>query len=252
VIGGSDSSGGAGITRDVCVLADWDVDAAIAITAVTVQTDRAVTAIHHMPPELIAEQITSALSSGSIAAIKIGMVGCMSSLQAVLGALPSSVALPVVLDPVLTASSGRALLEDDAIVMLCRQLLPRVTLLTPNIPEAAVLLQGSAAVDEIDMRSQARALLQFGAQAVLLKGGHASGDDAVDVLVTQQGAVESLRAARIAATLRGTGCMLAAAVAARLAIRTPLLQACTEAKQYVNERLQAARSRAAAPAATLE
>ena len=242
VIGGSDSSGGAGITRDVCALTDWHVEAAVAITAVTVQTDRTVRSIHHVPPEVIAEQITSALAMHSIAAIKIGMLGCLRSLQAVLAALPSGSAPPVVLDPVLTASSGRALLEADAVAMLCRQLLPRVTLLTPNIPEAAALLQRSVASDQASMQLQAQALLELGPQAVLLKGGHATSAEAVDVLVTREGTVESLRAPRVAATMRGTGCMLASVIAARLAVHAPLLQACVESKRYVNERLQAVRA----------
>ena len=237
VIGGSDSSGGAGITRDVSTLADWQVDAAVAITAVTAQTDREVLAIEHMPAQLIVAQITSALAAHRIAAIKIGMLGCVQSLQAVLAALPVSDAPPVVLDPVLMASSGRALLDDAAVALLARQLLPRVTVLTPNIPEAAVLLQSPLANDVVTMTSQARALLALGPQAVLLKGGHASGARAVDVLVTQQGVTESLQAERVAASLRGTGCMLASVIAARLALGVPLLRACSEAKQYVRERL---------------
>jgi hydroxymethylpyrimidine/phosphomethylpyrimidine kinase len=237
VIGGSDSSGGAGVTRDVCTLTHWQVDAAVAITAVTAQTDREVVAIQHVSAQLITQQIITALAAHSIAVIKIGMLGCLASLQAVLAALPVSDAPPVVLDPVLLASSGRALLDAEAITMLVEQLLPRVTVLTPNIPEAAVLLQRCVASDALTMAAQAEALLALGPQAVLLKGGHANGAEAVDVLVTRSGAIESLAAARVTATLRGTGCMLASVIAARLAMQVPLPQACLEAKEYVHRRL---------------
>jgi hydroxymethylpyrimidine/phosphomethylpyrimidine kinase len=241
VIGGSDSSGGAGITRDVGTLADWQVEAAVAITAVTAQTDCKVNTIHHVPQQVIAEQISSAVHAHSIAAIKIGMLGCRASLQAVLATLPAS-GCPVVLDPVMLASSGAALLDEDAVALLCQELLPRVMVLTPNMAEAASLLRRSIANDAAAMQTQALELLELGPQAVLLKGGHASGAEAVDVLVSRTGAVEKLALPRISATLRGTGCMLASVLAARLAVRVPLLQACADAKRYVNERLQAARS----------
>jgi hydroxymethylpyrimidine/phosphomethylpyrimidine kinase len=236
LIGGADSSGGAGITRDVATLSAFGVSAAVAITAVTAQTDARVSAIHHVPPEMIAEQITTALAARSIAAVKIGMLGCAASLQAVTSAL-RNVRCAIVLDPVLVASSGRVLLEESALVALRAELLPRATLLTPNIPEAATLLGTSLAVDESMMAAQARALLELGPQAVLLKSGHGSGAQAVDLLMTADRS-ERLVAPRLAATLRGTGCMLASAVSAGLAIDKPLLEACVQAKRYVTEQLQ--------------
>ncbi len=241
VIGGSDSSGGAGVTRDVAVLAELGIEAAVAITAVTAQTDQQVSRIQHVAPDIIAEQIRCALAARNIAAIKIGMLGCRASLDAVIASLPAD--CPLVLDPVLTASSGRALLDADAMACLRSQLMPRATMLTPNIPEAAVLLQCAPAQDDSALLEQARALLQLGPGAVLLKGGHATGEESLDLLVTRSGTLERLRAPRIAVTLRGTGCMLAAAVAAGLAHGESLLEVSRRAKNYVHEQLQRALDR---------
>lgn len=237
VIGGSDSSGGAGVARDVATLAALGVPAAVAITAVTAQTDGLVSAIHHVPPALIVEQITTALHARPIAAIKIGMLGCLASLHAVAAAL-TDVRAEIVLDPVLVSSSGRALLEEAALAELRSRLLPRAALLTPNIPEAAALLQAALAEDEPALLAHAQALLALGPQAVLLKNGHGSGAQAVDLLMTRAGVVEHLAAPRLATSLRGTGCMLASAIAAGLARRQPLLEACTRAKHYVTAQLQ--------------
>lgn len=241
VIGGSDSSGGAGVTRDVTVLAEFGIEAAVAITAVTAQTDQQVNRIQHVPPDVISEQIRCALTARNIAAIKIGMLGCRASLDAVITSLPA--ACPLVLDPVLTASSGRVLLDADAMTGLRMQLIPRATVLTPNMPEAAVLLQCAAAQGDSALLEQARALLALGPGAVLLKGGHAAGSESLDLLVTRSGTVERLRATRIAVTLRGTGCMLSSAVAAGLARGESLLEASRRAKNYVHEQLQRALER---------
>jgi hydroxymethylpyrimidine/phosphomethylpyrimidine kinase len=237
LIGGTDSSGGAGITRDVATLSAFGVSAAVAITAVTAQTDTCVTAIHHVPPAVIADQITTALTSRTISAIKIGMLGSTASLQAVAAALART-SCHLVLDPVLVSSSGMLLLEVAALADLHALLLPHVTLLTPNIPEAAALLQTSPAADESALLLQARALLDLGPHAVLMKSGHGSGPTAVDLLVSRDGRVERLSAPRLPTSLRGTGCRLASGIAAGLALQQPLLEACSQAKRYVTEQLQ--------------
>jgi len=237
LIGGTDSSGGAGITRDVATLSAFGVSAAVAITAVTAQTDASVTAIHYVPPAVIAQQITTALTSRTITVIKIGMLGSTAALQMVAAAL-SRTRCQLVLDPVLMSSSGALLLEEAALAALHTLLLPHVTLLTPNIPEAAALLQTAPAADESAMLLQARALLELGPQAVLMKSGHGVGPTAVDVLVTRDGGVERLSAARLPTHLRGTGCRLASAIAAGLALQQPLLGACSQAKRHVTEQLQ--------------
>jgi hydroxymethylpyrimidine/phosphomethylpyrimidine kinase len=237
LIGGSDSSGGAGITRDVTTLTDLGVSAAVAITAVTAQTDTCVTQIHHVPAAVLVAQIAAARATRNIAAIKSGMLGTTASLQAVADAGLDAAHCPWVLDPVLVSSSGALLLEAAALHVLRSQLLPRVAVLTPNLPEAAALLQTAAATDEPSMLEQGRALLELGPTAVLMKGGHASGAAAVDLLLMRGGRVERLWAARLPTTLRGTGCMLASAIAARLAEGESLLDACACAKRYVTEQL---------------
>jgi hydroxymethylpyrimidine/phosphomethylpyrimidine kinase len=215
------------------------VSAAVAITAVTAQTDTCVTAIHHVPPAVITEQITTALASRTISAIKIGMLGSAASLQAVAAALAHT-SCHLVLDPVLVSSSGTLLLEAAALAAMRTLLLPHVTLLTPNIPEAAALLQTSPAADESALLLQAHALLELGPQAVLMKSGHGNGPTAVDLLVSRDGRVERLSAPRLPASLRGTGCRLASGIAAGLALQQPLLEACSQAKRYVTEQLQQA------------
>jgi hydroxymethylpyrimidine/phosphomethylpyrimidine kinase len=232
VIAGSDSSGGAGIARDLSTLADLKVPALCAVTAVTVQSAERVLAVHPLSGALVGEQMTAALSYGAPAAIKIGMLASAEVVQAVAAALPPRV--PVVLDPVLAATSGGELLDAAGRAALPR-LLPRVTLLTPNIPEAASLLALTPAHDEPTRLAQARALLALGPEAVLLKGGHADGAQAVDLLVTRTHGVHRLSALRQPGTRRGTGCALATAIAAYLAQGVALAEACARGKHYMSE-----------------
>jgi hydroxymethylpyrimidine/phosphomethylpyrimidine kinase len=232
VIAGSDSSGGAGIARDLATLADLKVRALCAVTAVTVQSAERVLAVHPLGAALVREQIRSAIACGAPAAIKIGMLANEDIVHAVRAALPAGV--PVVLDPVLAASSGGELLDAAGRAALPR-LLPRVTLLTPNIPEAARLLAVTPADDEEARLAQAHALLALGPEAVLLKGGHAQGSEAVDLLVTRADGVQRLRAPRRPGTRRGTGCALSSAVAAYLAQGLELAEACARGKHHVSE-----------------
>jgi hydroxymethylpyrimidine/phosphomethylpyrimidine kinase len=232
VIAGSDSSGGAGVTRDLRVLTECGVDALCAITAVTAQTNARTGAIHHIPAHLIKEQLVAAFASRTLNAIKIGMLGTAASVQAVAAALPEPTA-PLVIDPVLVASSGGTLLDDDGIKALRQHLLPRTTLFTPNIPEAATLLRESPADDVTSMIEQAQRLLRMGPKAVLLKGGHAPGDEAVDVLVWNDGDSLILASPRSTAQRRGTGCAFASAAAASLARGASINDACRAAKRYI-------------------
>lgn len=238
VIAGSDSSGGAGLLRDTQVLTQFEVDARCAVTAVTAQTNTHVSAVHHVPPELIRQQIKSALETGEIAAIKIGMLGTRAAIQAVAESLPAPDRIPIVLDPVLMSSSGKSLLEKTGLNALRELLMPRVSLVTPNLPEAAALLEEEVATSEAGMLDHAQRLLRFDVQAVLLKGGHATGEESVDVLVTLSDPPIYMRAARRAATLRGTGCALSSAIAAGLALKMPLGAACERAKAYVWSEIQ--------------
>ena len=237
VIAGTDSSGGAGLACDVATLARFGVEALAAVTAVTAQTDGEVRAVELMPPPLVSAQITAALATRRAAAVKIGMLGSRAIVETIAAALPAREVVPLVLDPVLAATSGAALLDAAGRAALSALLLPRATLLTPNIPEAAMLLGAERASSAEEIIEQGRALCARGAIAVLIKGGHASGALATDWLVTQAGEVHELCAPRLAASRRGTGCALASAIAAGLAGRLPLAAACQRAKEHVTELL---------------
>lgn len=237
VIAGSDSSGGAGLARDVRTLADSGVDALCAITAVTAQSDDRLAGIHPVPGEMVSLQIEAALRTRRPDAVKIGMLGTRAAVLAVAAALEPYPQIPVVLDPVLATSSGGALLDLGGRKALIECLLPRVSLVTPNVPEAAALLDEEVASEERTLIDQARRILSLGPCAVLVKGGHAGGDEAVDWLLARGEAPERLAAPRVRTGQRGTGCALASAIAAQLARGKPLGEACRRAKQYVLDRL---------------
>jgi len=235
-IGGTDSSGGAGVTRDAEVLAECGVAGTFAVAAVTAQSNARVIAVQSVSPEVLREQIRAALETHDVAAVKIGMLGTRNVIEAVADALPSRDAVPIVLDPVLAASSGGALVDAEAVDALREALLPRASLITPNVPEAARLLRDDEANDLAGMTAQAVGLCEHGPRAVLLKGGHAGGENAIDVLVGAGIDIERLSSPRSAVRLRGTGCMLASAIAAGLALGMPLADACRFGKRYIDSR----------------
>ena len=238
VIGGTDSSGGAGLARDLATLAHLRTRAVCAVTAVTAQSDRAVSAVHVVPVDVVRAQITAALATCAVAAIKIGMLATRATVEAVADALPPRGRVPLVLDPVLASSSGAALLDAAGRSALRELLLARATILTPNIPEAAALLEQPPAHAEAELVSQGRALLALGPEAVLLKGGHGTGLEATDLLLQSDAAPRRLSAPRLLATRRGTGCTLASAIAAALAAGCDVSEACVRAKQHVTQLLQ--------------
>lgn len=239
VIAGSDSSGGAGIVRDLSVLADLRIESLCAITAVTAQTHGHVVSVHHVPPEIVRTQIRAALESSAIGAIKIGMLGTGATVSAVADCLARAGAIPVVLDPVLLSSSGGVLLDEEGQAEMRARLFPLTTVLTPNIPEAASLCGTAPATSREELLEQARALVAMGARSVLLKGGHAEGAEAVDLLLTAQGAPQWLSSPRLDARCRGTGCALASAITASLASGQSVEDACRNGKQYVLSMLAA-------------
>lgn len=239
VIAGSDSSGGAGVVRDLTVLADLGVDALCAITAVTAQTHDHVVSVHHVPPEIVRTQIRAALDSRAVGAIKIGMLGTAATASAVADSLPRDGTIPVVLDPVLLSSSGGVLLDEEGRAALQSRLLPLATVLTPNIPEAATLCGAAPAASRMALLEQARLLVSRGARAVLLKGGHADGAEATDLLLTANGAPQWLSSPRLDGRCRGTGCALASAIAAGLASGQSVADACHNGKRYVLSMLKA-------------
>jgi hydroxymethylpyrimidine/phosphomethylpyrimidine kinase len=237
VIAATDSSGGAGITRDVRVLAEFEIDALCAITAVTAQSDSRIVALHHVSPKLIRAQVAAAFETRSVAAIKIGALGTRATVEAVVESIPQSVTIPVVLDPVLVSSSGGVLLDSGGREAMLKYLFPRAMLVTPNVPEAAALLEEDIATSERVLIEQAQSLLALGPQAVLLKGGHLDGGEAVDLLVSGNHGPQRIASERLRAISRGTGCALASAIAAGLASGLSLFHASQQAKRYVVEML---------------
>jgi hydroxymethylpyrimidine/phosphomethylpyrimidine kinase len=238
-IAGSDSSGGAGIEADLKTFSALGVYGAAIITALTAQNTRGVFAIHDVPADFIAAQINAVFTDLDAGAVKIGMLGNAPAIEVVTAALDRYRPRNVVLDPVMVASSGERLLHEDAIGRL-RALISRARVVTPNLAEAAALLDGSPARDEDDMRAQAQKLLALGAGAVLIKGGHGSGPQSVDLLVEAQSCMR-LAAPRVATkNTHGTGCTLASAIAAGLARGLALEAAAREAKAYVSAAIAAA------------
>jgi hydroxymethylpyrimidine/phosphomethylpyrimidine kinase len=238
-IAGSDSGGGAGIQADLKTFSALGVYGASVITALTAQNTRGVTGIHDVPADFVTAQIDAVYSDLQVNATKIGMLSQPAAIEAVAAGLERHKVTNVVLDPVMIAASGDRLLAPEAIDVLRRVLIPRATLITPNLPEAAALLDEPEAQSEGEMEKQARQLLALGAKAVLIKGGHANGAESVDFLV-QPNTVARLAAERIPTTnTHGTGCTLSSAVAAGLAKGQSLADAVRDAKAYVTAAIAA-------------
>ena len=231
-IAGSDSSGGAGIQADLKTFSALGVYGASVITALTAQNTKGVFAIHDVPADFITAQIDAAFSDLDVGAVKIGMLSNAAAIDAVVAGLARHRARNIVLDPVLAASSGEKLLQANAIAGL-RKLIGLARVVTPNLPEAAALLDVPPASSEDEMRTQAQKLLALGVGAVLIKGGHGSGPDSVDLLVDAEGC-RRFAAPRVATgNTHGTGCTLSSALAAGLAKGLPLNEAVQQAKTYV-------------------
>ena len=231
-IGGSDSSGGAGIQADLKTLTALGAYAATAITALTVQDTRAVYDILPVPAAFVRRQIEAVLGDLGADAIKTGMLGDIAVVEAVCDALSARPPCPLVVDPVLRATAGQRLLTEPALALLKRRLLPLAALLTPNLPEAEALA-GMAIPDLGAMHQAAAALLTLGVPAVLLKGGHLPGETVVDLLATEEG-VEEFAAPRLPGRhTHGTGCTLASAIAAGLAQGMGLRASVLRARAYV-------------------
>ncbi|WP_394893271.1 hydroxymethylpyrimidine/phosphomethylpyrimidine kinase [Mesorhizobium sp. AaZ16] len=238
VVGGSDSSGGAGITRDVETIAALGVRTCIAVTAVTVQTHEAVLETHHLPPSLVADQMRAALRANKVAAIKIGMLATAQIIAAVVAVLRENRHVPAVLDPVLASSSGGPLLEAGAIGAMKRDLMPLCGLVTPNLIELAALCGLPTAVDDGGILRQGQGLLDAGSQALLIKGGHATGSRSKDILLRPRQPPIRFDAPRLAGSMRGTGCMLASAIAAHLGNARSLEDSVRKGKRFVFMKLR--------------
>jgi len=240
IIAGSDSGGGAGIQADIKTVTALGGYAMTAITALTAQNTLGVEAIHDVPADFVSRQIRMVLDDIGADVIKIGMLGNARVIEAVAEALGEwAVGIPVVLDPVMVAKGGAALLENSAEAALRDRLVGKAALLTPNVPEAEALTgEGISGPD--DLERLGRQLLDMGAGAVLMKGGHMAGETLTDVLVTPAG-VERYSAPRIDTPhTHGTGCTMASACATGLAQGLDLAAAVGRAHAYVAEAIRTA------------
>lgn len=241
-IAGSDSGGGAGIQADLKSFSALGVYGASVITAVTAQNTRTVVAVEAVSPAMVAAQIDAVFGDLDLRAIKIGMVGGSEVIGAVADRLRTYLEthpVPVVLDPVMVAKSGDALLPDEAVAALIENLVPLATVLTPNLPEAARLLGRAPAQTTDEMQDQGRALAALGARHVLMKGGHAVGETCTDLLVGPEPLTLSAPRQKTCNT-HGTGCSLSSAIAAGLAQGMSVPEAVTRAHRWLQGAIAAA------------
>jgi len=240
IVAGSDSSGGAGIQADIKTCAAFGVYSATAITAITAQNTQGVQRVEALAPRLVVDQMRSVLSDIGADVIKIGMLANGEIIEAVADVVATDAEdITVVLDPVLAATSGDALLDASAIDLLKEKLLPLADVITPNTHEAA-LLTGLKVEDAEDMIKAGEALRELGAYAALMKGGHLEGKSVTDILVADEGN-QMMNAPRIYSRhTHGTGCTLASAIASLLAQGAPLEVAVMDAREYVFEAIRTA------------
>ena len=240
IVAGSDSGGGAGIQADIKTVSAFGAYAATAITAITVQNTLGVENVHFVPPDIIADQIRVVLDDIGADAVKTGMLGTAAAVTATAEALARHGAgVPLVVDPVMISKSGARLLDEDAVAQLKRALLPRAALVTPNFPEAEALT-GVAVSGREGAERAGRHLLELGAGAALVTGGHGQSARVDDVLVTRQG-MRVFSSSRLDTRhTHGTGCTLASAVAAGLAQGADLEAAVERAIAYVQKAIRTA------------
>lgn len=238
IIAGSDSGGGAGVQADIKTCAAFGVYSATAITAVTAQNTLGVQQVEIMPEELVRAQIKSVLSDIGADVIKIGMLGDESIINAVAEEVEEFDGF-VILDPVMVATSGDPLLQEGAVKALKEKLLPLADLVTPNVPEAEILT-GQTIKDVDDLTKAGDTLLSHNVYAALMKGGHLKGKSLVDVLVSEEGANIMSGPRLNSRHTHGTGCTLASAVAANMALGAPLDAAVQTAREFVFQAIKTA------------
>jgi hydroxymethylpyrimidine/phosphomethylpyrimidine kinase len=239
-IAGSDSSGGAGIQADLKTFAALGVYGASVITALTAQNTNSVSGIHVVPADFVTAQIDAVFRDLRVDAVKIGMVAELASIDVIVAGLTRWSPKHVVLDPVMVATSGDRLLATQAVDALRTKLMPRASLVTPNLPEAAALLDEPVALSGSAIESQGKRLLAMGCRAVLIKGGHGQGAESIDYLIDSNATI-ALSAPRIATqNTHGTGCSLSSAIAAGLAKGAAMETAVRNAKTWVHAAIAAA------------
>ncbi len=237
-IAGSDSGGGAGIQADLKTFAALGCYGMTAITALTAQNTLGVSGIHGVPPEMLKAQLSAVLDDIGVDAVKIGMLHAPEIVRTVAWALKHYQVQRVVLDPVMVATSGDRLIAPDTVQVLVDELFPLATVITPNLDEAALLLDRPI-VHVHELEAAARDLLAKGAPAVLLKGGHLPGEEVTDLLVARSGMVQRLSSPRIESrNTHGTGCTLSSAIAAHLALGEPLDRAVARARAYILQAIE--------------
>ena len=235
IIAGSDSGGGAGIQGDLKTVTALGGYAATAITALTAQNSQGVFGVLPTPPAFVTQQIRLVLDDMGADCIKTGMLVNADIITAIADAIG---AIPLVIDPVMVSKNGAALLDAQAVGILIQRLLPLAHLITPNIPEAEALL-GRAIATAAEQTQAAHDLLRFGCRAVLLKGGHGGGDQAVDILATAHGTTRFAAPRHPGPAVHGTGCALASAIATGLAQKLTLEAAVTRAHDFVQRAIAA-------------
>lgn len=234
-IAGSDSGGGAGIQADLKTFSALGVYGATAITALTAQNTRAVKGIYEISPEFVINQLETVLEDIEVSAIKVGMLSSVPIIEAVATVLQQHPAIPVVLDPVMVAKSGDPLLGHDAHEALIDVLCPLAHLLTPNVPEAAILTRTTSATCESELIEQAQLLSATRSHAVLMKGGHLDGEQCVDVLLCNRTLTRFAHPRINTVNTHGTGCTLSSAIAAYLAKGCELVDAVKQASDYLHQ-----------------
>jgi hydroxymethylpyrimidine/phosphomethylpyrimidine kinase len=238
-IAGSDPSGGAGVQADLKTFSALGAYGGAVITALTAQNTHGVTGIHNVPPEFVALQIDTVFADLRIDAVKVGMVSTADIARAVAASLRRADARNVVLDPVMIAKSGHALLDRTAVAALREELVPLATVITPNLPEAGVLLGAEMPRTLAEMRDAVRALHRLGPAYVYLKGGHLGGGESPDLFYDGTTTVE-LSAKRVdTPNTHGTGCTLSSAIAALLPQRPDVRRAVEDAKAYLTAAIAA-------------
>lgn len=235
-IAGSDSSGGAGIQADLKAISALGAYGATAITAITVQNTMGVQAIHAIPPEYVLGQIEAVMDDISPDAIKIGMINDINIVRVITASIIKYRPKHVVFDPVMVSTSGSKLIEDSAIEILTKELMPLVDLITPNLDEA-IVLTGKDIKDLNSMKSAAKELLKFGSKAVLLKGGHLKGETMYDILQLHDREKPYIFTGKHinSKNVHGTGCTLSSSIATYLAFGLDMPDAVDKAKNYVAE-----------------
>ena len=239
-IAGSDSGGGAGIQADLKTFSALGCYGMTVVTALTAQNTTGVTGIHAVPPAFAGEQLEAIFTDIGADAVKIGMLYSAELIETVAGQLVKHDARNIVLDPVMVAQSGDKLLQDDAVSALKKHLIPLAAVVTPNLPEAAILL-GQDHIQPGRLQAAAESLAQYGSRSVLIKGGHLEGNDSTDLLyLSEENRLVRLNGERIATrNNHGTGCTLSSAIAAYLAKGDEIEAAVEKAKQYISAAIQA-------------